>query len=139
MLALFFSASAGAFIPVFTNEVANATAVIQTALVGAIVVSFLNDVGLKFLYFGLIMLVAMAVSNVLWFVVAEKQATAIRKAYYHALMRQELAFFDSTAPTAVLSSFSSDLERIQSAIATKIGVLCQIVGCMISTLIYIFS
>ena len=85
------------------------------------------------------MLVAMAVSNVLWFVVAEKQATAIRKAYYHALMRQELAFFDSTAPTAVLSSFSSDLERIQSAIATKIGVLCQIVGCMISTLIYIFS
>lgn len=139
MVAALFSAIAGAFIPIFTNEIANATTVIQSSLEGGIVVSFLNEVGLKFLYFGLAMLVAMAVSNILWFIVAEKQAAAIRKAYFHALLNQELAFYDKTAPTTILASFSNDLDLIQSAISNKIGVLFQIVGCLVATVIYIFT
>jgi len=85
------------------------------------------------------MLVCNAASNTLWYMIAEKQATAIRKAYFNALIRQELEFYDKTAPTTVLSSFSNDLEMIQTAIGNKMGVLCQIVGCLIGTLVYIFT
>jgi hypothetical protein len=50
--------------------------------------SFLNELGLKFLYFGLLMLTAMAIANILWFWIAKRQGAAIRKAYFKALLAQ---------------------------------------------------
>lgn len=101
--------------------------------------SVLNEIGFKFLYFGLIMLVLLIISNILWFLVAERQGAAIRKAYFKALLAQEITYYDINSQTSILATFSSDLEAIQSAIASKIGVLCQIIGCVVATLIYIFT
>jgi ATP-binding cassette subfamily B (MDR/TAP) protein 1 len=86
-------------------------------------VTLLNGIGVKFLYYGLIMLVATVTSNMLWFWVAEKQGSAIRRAYFKALLTQEITYYDINSPTSILSTFSSDLDAIQSAIAFKIGVL----------------
>ena len=85
------------------------------------------------------MLLLMVIANILWVWIAEQQGAAIRKSYFKALLAQEISFYDANSPTSILATFSSDLDSIQTALANKVGILCHIFGCVIATLIYIFS
>jgi ATP-binding cassette subfamily B (MDR/TAP) protein 1 len=51
-----------------------------------------------------------------------RQATRIRHKYFHAVLRQEVAFFDASATTGtLLQGLNQDTLAVQNAIGEKVG------------------
>ncbi len=98
IFAAFFAFGAGGLIPVYVYYVGQANQFLTELTLGSEIENVINETGKKFIYFGLGIFAATAVSHILWFMAGEKQEVAIRKAYLRALMQQDAEWYDSANP-----------------------------------------
>jgi len=61
-------------------------------------------------------------------ITAQRQALRIRHAYFRALVRQEMGFYDQEGSGTLSTRISSDIPKIQEAIGDKLGSCLQCVG-----------
>ncbi|EGD76002.1 multidrug resistance protein [Salpingoeca rosetta] len=59
---------------------------------------------------------------------AQRQSLRIRKLYFKALVRQEMAWYDQHKTGALSSRISSDVPQIQEALGDKVGSFLQFLG-----------
>ena len=65
---------------------------------------------------------ALYVQAVCWSLVGERLVRRLREQYFGALLRQELAYFDTIPSSEVSTRLSKDLEEIQSGTSEKVGI-----------------
>ena len=61
------------------------------------------------------------VQVVTWSLAGQRQAAAIRVAYFRALLRQEIGWFDLTTSGALTTQIAESLPKIQEAMGDKVG------------------
>eukprot|EP00741_Cyanophora_paradoxa_P008173 tig00000025_g7909.t2 len=76
-----------------------------------------------FVLIGVAVAVASWLETGLWMVNAERQSRRIRAALLRAMLRQEVAWFDSHKPGELSSRINADVKLIQDAIGEKVGVV----------------
>ncbi|WOK97290.1 ABC transporter B family member 11-like [Canna indica] len=104
------------------------------------IVSEVSKVVLKFIYLALGTSVASFLQVACWMVSGERQAARIRGLYLKAILRQEIAFFDSEAATGeVISRMSRDTILIQDAIGEKVGKFIQLLSTFFGSFIVAFT
>ena len=57
-----------------------------------------------------------------WSIAGQRQAAAIRVAYFRALLRQEIGWFDLTTSGALTTQIAESLPKIQEAIGDKVRI-----------------
>ncbi|CAG8451736.1 11792_t:CDS:10 [Diversispora eburnea] len=83
------------------------------------------DKVILFLILGGVVFVAAYFQMVLWMISGENQAKRLRQIYYHSILRQDIAYFDSNSTGDVTSRISSDINLFQEGVSEKIGVIIQ--------------
>ncbi|KAJ1981867.1 hypothetical protein H4R33_005147 [Dimargaris cristalligena] len=68
----------------------------------------------------------------LWSYAAERQCRKIRELYYAAILRQEIAWFDSVSTGDLTSRISGDVNVLQEGIGSKLSVVFQDTCCFIA-------
>ncbi|KAK4440113.1 ABC transporter B family member 9 [Sesamum alatum] len=75
-----------------------------------------------------------------WMVAGERQSSRIRALYLKALLRQEIAFFDTKTTTGeVMSSIFGDTILIQEAMGEKVGKFIEFASTFVSGFIIAFA
>ncbi|CEP15949.1 hypothetical protein [Parasitella parasitica] len=82
-------------------------------------------------FMGTGILVASYVSNCLWIITGESQTRRIRTQYLHAVLRQDMSWFDTTSEGSLNTRLASDTQIIQDGISERFGrfvmLLCQFI------------
>nr|GLL39213.1 ABC transporter B family member 19-like [Ipomoea trifida] len=77
---------------------------------------------LYFVYLGLLVCVSSYAEIACWMYSGERQASALRKKYLEAVLKQDVGFFDTDARTGdIVFSVSTDTLLVQDAISEKVG------------------
>ncbi|KNE65569.1 hypothetical protein AMAG_09547, partial [Allomyces macrogynus ATCC 38327] len=92
----------------------------------------------KFIFLAIGALVASYIQMGFWKWAGESQTFKIKKQYFQALLRQEIAFFDGTNRGELTSKIATDTDQIQDGIADKVGAVLQYMGMFVSALIIAF-
>ncbi|KAI8374849.1 putative ABC transporter protein [Blakeslea trispora] len=81
---------------------------------------------LAFVYMATGLLVSSYVSHCLWILTGEYQVRRIRKLYVHAILRQEMTWFDKAEEGSLTTRLVTDTQLIQDGISEKMGnfVMC---------------
>eukprot|EP00043_Microstomoeca_roanoka_P013304 m.130297 g.130297 ORF g.130297 m.130297 type:complete len:1336 (+) comp15719_c0_seq1:159-4166(+) len=66
---------------------------------------------------------------------AQRQSLRIRKLYFKALVRQEMAWYDKQKTGALSTRISSDIPKIQEALGDKVGSFLQFFGMFLAGII----
>ncbi|KAJ1971898.1 hypothetical protein H4R35_004990, partial [Dimargaris xerosporica] len=69
--------------------------------------------------------VAASVQVFCWSATAERQTRRMRELYYEAILRQEIAWFDTVATGDLTARISGDVNIVQEGIGSKLGRLIQ--------------
>ena len=72
-----------------------------------------------FLIIGICSFIASYLSFGFWMVIGERQAIAFRKAYFKALIRQEIAFFDALNPNEFQPKLPSNVLTIKEVLVKR--------------------
>ncbi|KAJ1558812.1 Multidrug resistance protein 1 [Nowakowskiella sp. JEL0078] len=80
---------------------------------------------LSFVYFGCGMFVAGYFSQMLWVLTGENQTKTIRQSYVHAILRQDLEWFDKSEEGSLATRLAQDTQLIQDGISEKAGLTIQ--------------
>ena len=56
-----------------------------------------------------------------FYVLCERQVDKMRKEFFHKVLNQDMEWFDSTDPGAVIQNMASSFERIRDGMSDKIG------------------
>ena len=59
----------------------------------------------------------------LWMIVSERQVHRVRVAYLHAVLRQEVAWFDANKPAELAAQMAADTAMMQQGMGEKVGYL----------------
>ncbi|WOL17145.1 ABC transporter B family member 19 [Canna indica] len=77
---------------------------------------------LYFVYLGLVVCLSSYAEIACWMYTGERQASALRRRYLEAVLRQDVGFFDTDARTGdIVFSVSTDTLLVQDAISEKVG------------------
>lgn len=68
---------------------------------------------------------------------AQRQSLRIRKMYFNALVRQEMAWYDRHKTGALSSRISSDVPKIQEALGDKVGSFFQFLGMFLGAYLFV--
>ncbi|XP_024960198.1 putative ABC transporter B family member 8 [Cynara cardunculus var. scolymus] len=87
--------------------------------------NFMNEIGkcsLAFVYIGLGVMVMAFLEGYCWSKTSERQVLKIRYKYLEAILRQEVAFFDSQEATTseIINSISKDTSLLQEVLSEKV-------------------
>ncbi|KAI2629784.1 putative ABC multidrug transporter [Hypoxylon sp. NC1633] len=82
----------------------------------------LNTFSLYYVYVSIAIFVLIYVSTVGFYYVGERVARSLRKAYLKAVLRQNMAFFDTHEPGEISAQIMSDMGTIQEGITSKTSV-----------------
>lgn len=75
-----------------------------------------------FVYLGTVILVLAYVANCLWALTGERQAHRVRQLYVHAVLRQDMSWFDEQQQGGSLTSrLATDIQMIQDGISERFG------------------
>ncbi|KAI3456076.1 hypothetical protein Pfo_012739 [Paulownia fortunei] len=100
----------------------------------------LHQVALKMLFVAIGGGIAGFLQVCCWMVSGERQSSRIRSLYFKALLRQEIAFFDTETTTGeVMNSISGDNILIQEAMGEKVGKFIEFASTFISGFIIAFA
>ncbi|KAI8976762.1 putative ABC transporter protein, partial [Pilobolus umbonatus] len=131
MIAAIFSLSIGAMQPVSIIILGGILGEISTAMKSGDV-SNVSETALPlvliFVYMGVAILVAAYSANCLWILTGEKQSRRIRTLYLHAILRQEMGWFDKAEEGSLNTRLATDTQLIQDGISEKFGLLLNTVG-----------
>ncbi|XP_047326172.1 ABC transporter B family member 4-like [Impatiens glandulifera] len=93
------------------------------------IVTVVSKVSLKFVYLALGAGGAAFLQVACWMVTGERQAARIRNLYLKAILRQDVAFFDTETNTGeVVGRMSGDTVLIQEAMGEKVGKFIQLIS-----------
>lgn len=80
---------------------------------------------LIFVYLGTVNLVFGYICQCFWVLSGEYQTRRIRKLYVHAILRQDMGWFDQAEEGSLTTRLASDTNLIQDGISEKFGMLLQ--------------
>lgn len=117
-IAAFLSLGVGAMHPlviVFFGEfMADAGAAFQDIMQGkGSVLDATHDLILIFVYLGTAQLVAAYISQSFWIMTGENQTRRLRRYYVHAILRQDLGWFDMAEEGSLTTRLAADTQLIQ--------------------------
>lgn len=76
---------------------------------------------LLYIYMGTGVMAAAYISNCLWILTGEYQTRRIRQLYVHAILRQDMSWFDKSEEGSLTTRLASDITLIQEGISEKFG------------------
>ncbi|ORZ24240.1 P-loop containing nucleoside triphosphate hydrolase protein [Absidia repens] len=94
---------------------------------------------LIFVYMGTAVLVAAYLANAFWVFTGERQTRKIRTLYVHAILRQEMGWFDKAEEGSLTTRLAADTQLIQDGISEKFGLFVAALGQFISGFIISFT
>ncbi|KAL0079202.1 P-loop containing nucleoside triphosphate hydrolase protein [Phycomyces blakesleeanus] len=94
---------------------------------------------LNFVYIGIAALVVSYTSNALWVLSGENQARRIRQMYVHAILRQDMAWFDKAGDGSLNTRLAVDTQMIQDGISEKFGLLVSAIAQFVIGFIVAFA
>ncbi|KAI8149541.1 P-loop containing nucleoside triphosphate hydrolase protein [Fennellomyces sp. T-0311] len=97
-----------------------------------------HDIILIFVYMGTATLVAAYVAQSFWIITGENQTRRIRQSYVHAILRQDLGWFDKSEEGSLTTRLAADTQLIQDGISEKCGIMLMAIGAFISGFIIAF-
>ncbi|KAJ1961471.1 hypothetical protein IWQ62_003855, partial [Dispira parvispora] len=74
-----------------------------------------------------------------WSYSAERQCRRIRERYYESILRQEMAWHDSSSTGDLTARISGDVNMLQEGIGSKLGLLVQHTVCFLAGFVIAFS
>ncbi|SAM01533.1 hypothetical protein [Absidia glauca] len=93
---------------------------------------------LTFVYMGTAVLIAAYFANAFWVYTGERQTRRIRVAYVHAILRQEMGWFDKAEDGSLNTRLQSDSQLIQDGISEKFGLFIAAIAQFLSGFIISF-
>lgn len=83
---------------------------------------------LVFIYLGTANMVFGYFHNFLWILTGERQTRRIRQRYMHAILRQDMAWFDQSAQESLTARLAADTQAIQDGISEHYGNYVRIIS-----------
>ncbi|KAI9321889.1 P-loop containing nucleoside triphosphate hydrolase protein [Dichotomocladium elegans] len=93
----------------------------------------------NFLLIGTGILVIAYVANCLWIISGERQTRRIRELYIHAILRQDMAWFDHASDGSLTTRLASDAQLIQDGISEKCGGMIRAITSFIAGIAMAFG
>lgn len=139
LLALFFSAASGALQPVaiitygtyissLTGNLSMKDTLLQQTLPVIHIMAYMGTASLIAAYF----------ANCLWVLTGDSQTRRIRSLYLHAILRQDMSWFDKHEDGSLNTRLASDTQIIQDGISEKFGLMVTLIAQFLGGLIVAF-
>lgn len=117
-IAAFFSIGVGAMHPLvivfFGQFMGDAGAAFQASMQGkGSILDATHDLILIFVYLGTAQLIAAYISQSFWIMTGENQTRRLRRYYVHAILRQDLGWFDKAEEGSLTTRLATDTQLIQ--------------------------
>ncbi|KAI8638525.1 putative ABC transporter protein [Parasitella parasitica] len=93
---------------------------------------------LTFVYMGTGVLVGAYITNCFWVLTGENQVRRIRALYVHAILRQEMGWFDKADEGSLTTRLATDTQLIQDGISEKFGLLVMCIGQFVTGFVVAF-
>ncbi|KAI8986438.1 putative ABC transporter protein, partial [Pilobolus umbonatus] len=93
---------------------------------------------LIFVYMGTAVIVAAYCANCFWVLTGENQTRRIRTLYVHAILRQDMGWFDKAEEGSLTTRLATDTQLIQDGISEKFGLLIACFGQFVTGFIIAF-
>ncbi|KAI8976786.1 P-loop containing nucleoside triphosphate hydrolase protein [Pilobolus umbonatus] len=93
---------------------------------------------LNFVYMGIAVLFAAYISNCLWILTGEYRSRRIRILYFHAILRQDMSWFDKAEDGSLTTRLATDTYLIQEGISEKFGLVLNALGQFLAGFIIAF-
>ncbi|CEP15267.1 hypothetical protein [Parasitella parasitica] len=93
---------------------------------------------LTFVYMGTGVLVGAYITNCFWVLTGENQVRRIRALYVHAILRQEMGWFDKAEEGSLTTRLATDTQLIQDGISEKFGLLVMCIGQFVTGFVVAF-
>lgn len=94
---------------------------------------------LIFVYMGTGVLVAAYTANCFWVLTGENQVRRIRSLYVHAILRQDMGWFDKAEEGSLTTRLATDTQLIQDGISEKFGLLVMCIGQFVTGFVVAFA
>lgn len=137
--ALFFSVASGALQPVaiitYGTYISNLTG--NLSMADTLLEQTLPVIHIM-AYMGTASLIAAYFANCLWVLTGDSQTRRIRSLYLHAVLRQDMSWFDKHEDGSLNTRLASDTQIIQDGISEKFGLFVTLVAQFIGGLIVAF-
>lgn len=141
LISMIFSAGTGALQPAVILIFGNFLSNIQTAMMDnpkGPLLPYVYDLILTFVYMGTASLVAAYIAQCFWIMTGENQTRRIRQRYVHAILRQDLSWFDKAEEGSLTTRLATDTQLIQDGISEKFGVFLQCLAAFITGFVIAF-
>ncbi|KAI9012502.1 putative ABC transporter protein [Phycomyces nitens] len=93
---------------------------------------------MAFVYMGTGVLFAAYAANASWVLTGENQTRRIRQAYVHAILRQDMGWFDKAGDGSLNTRLATDTQLIQDGISEKFGLFIMAISQFITGFIVAF-
>ncbi|CAO0789626.1 unnamed protein product [Mucor circinelloides] len=93
---------------------------------------------LTFVYMGIGVLIAAYTTHCFWVLTGEFQVRRIRTLYVHAILRQDMGWFDKAEEGSLTTRLATDTQLIQEGISEKFGLLVMCISQFIAGFIVAF-
>ncbi|KAI8147824.1 putative ABC transporter protein [Fennellomyces sp. T-0311] len=93
---------------------------------------------LTIIYLGTAVLIASYFANSFWIMTGENQTRRIRMLYLHAVLRQDMSWFDKAEEGSLTTRLAADTQTIQDGISEKFGLLVLCLAQFVSGYIVAF-
>ncbi|GAN07930.1 multidrug resistance protein 1 [Mucor ambiguus] len=93
---------------------------------------------LTFVYMGTGVLIAAYITHCVWVLSGEFQVRRIRTMYVHAILRQDMGWFDKAEEGSLTTRLATDTQLIQEGISEKFGLLVMCISQFITGFIVAF-
>ncbi|KAI8078647.1 P-loop containing nucleoside triphosphate hydrolase protein [Halteromyces radiatus] len=90
-------------------------------------------------YMAIGILVASYAAQTLWIITGENQTRRIRMKYLHAILRQDMAWFDASKEGSLTTRLTSDTQLIQEGLSEKFGLFVSSIAQFISGIVVGFT
>ncbi|KAG0165258.1 hypothetical protein DFQ29_001706, partial [Apophysomyces sp. BC1021] len=138
LCATIFSIAAGALVPIgiaIFGDLLEDVSVNNMANIVSLVLPKVKTL----LYLAVGLSISSYVSNCLWILTGESQACRIRSKYLHAVLRQEIAWFDIAEEGSLNTRLASDTQLIQDGISENFGQAFTMIAQFISGFVVAFT
>ncbi|KAI8976833.1 putative ABC transporter protein [Pilobolus umbonatus] len=141
-IATLFSLGIGAMQPVIIIIMGNLLSGISVAMMSNGIPNIASNalpLVLTFVYMGVSTLIAAYCANCIWVLTGENQTRRMRMLYLHAILRQDMGWFDKAEEGSLNTRLAVDTQLIQEGISEKFGLILTTIGQSIAGLVIAFS
>ncbi|KAI8141628.1 putative ABC transporter protein [Fennellomyces sp. T-0311] len=92
-----------------------------------------------FVILGTVILVLAYIANSLWVLTGENQTRRIRQLYVHAILRQDMGWFDQSEEGSLTTRLAADSQYIQDGISEKFGAMIRALSAFVLGFIMAFG